>query len=93
MGPAAPGALSVGIDQILLPATAVIGAASFHRDEILGQVLRSETDALFANRERSRRSMQTCPNPRLWLIVPNLEHAPAVSALSRTHRRGNEGAR
>ncbi len=42
----------VGIDQILLPATAVIDAAPFYRGEILGGVLASETDALFANRER-----------------------------------------
>src|SRR4051794_25583262 len=42
----------VGIDQILLPATAVIDAAPFYRGEILGEVLASETDALFANRER-----------------------------------------
>lgn len=42
----------VGIDQILLPATAVIDAAPFYRGEILGDVLASETDALFANRER-----------------------------------------
>jgi tRNA(adenine34) deaminase len=41
----------VGIDQILLPATAVIGAAPFYRGEILGEVLVSETDALFAKRE------------------------------------------
>lgn len=42
----------VGIDQILLPATAVIAAAPFYRGEILGEVLVSETDALFAKRER-----------------------------------------
>ncbi len=42
----------VGIDQILLPATSVIGAAPFYRGEIIGGVLASETDALFANRER-----------------------------------------
>jgi hypothetical protein len=41
-----------GIDQILLPATAVISAAPFYRGEILGGILASETDALFANRER-----------------------------------------
>ena len=41
-----------GIDQILLPATAIIAAAPFYRGEILGDVLSSETDALFANRER-----------------------------------------
>jgi tRNA(adenine34) deaminase len=43
----------VGIDQILLPATAVISAAPFYRGKILGGVLASETDALFTNRERS----------------------------------------
>lgn len=42
----------VGIDQILLPATAVIGAAPFYRGDIMGGVLASETDALFANRDR-----------------------------------------
>ena len=42
----------VGIDQILLPATAVISAAPFYRGEILGGVLASETNALFTNRER-----------------------------------------
>lgn len=42
----------LGIDQILLPATAVIDAAPFYRTEILGGVLASETDALFANRDR-----------------------------------------
>jgi hypothetical protein len=42
----------VGIDQILLPATTVIAAAPFHRGEILGHVLESETDALFVNRKR-----------------------------------------
>ena len=42
----------LGIDQILLPATAIISAAPFYRSEILGEILVSETDALFANRER-----------------------------------------
>ena len=37
----------LGIDQILLPAIAVIRAAPFYRGEILGHVLESETDALF----------------------------------------------
>jgi tRNA(adenine34) deaminase len=41
-----------GIDQILLPTTAVIGAAPFYSGEILGDILKSETDALFANRQR-----------------------------------------
>jgi tRNA(Arg) A34 adenosine deaminase TadA len=40
----------LGIDQITLPATAIIAAASFFRGEILGAVLAAETDALFANR-------------------------------------------
>jgi tRNA(adenine34) deaminase len=43
----------LGIEQILLPADAVIRAAPFYRSEILGGVLRSETDALFVNRRRS----------------------------------------
>jgi tRNA(adenine34) deaminase len=42
----------LGIDQILLPATTIIGAAPFYRGEILGHVLKSETDALFVNRRR-----------------------------------------
>jgi tRNA(adenine34) deaminase len=42
----------VGIDQILLPATAVIAAAPFYHGEILGLVLAAETDALFENRQR-----------------------------------------
>jgi tRNA(Arg) A34 adenosine deaminase TadA len=42
----------VGIDQILLPATTVISAAPFYYGEILGEVLASETNALFTNRER-----------------------------------------
>ena len=41
-----------GIDQILIPASAVIAAAPFYRGEILGPVLDDETDALFLNRER-----------------------------------------
>ena len=40
-----------GIDQILPPATAVIGAAPLYRGEILGGTLVSETDTLFMNRE------------------------------------------
>ncbi|MBV9199738.1 MAG: hypothetical protein JOY83_08420 [Alphaproteobacteria bacterium] len=35
----------LGIDQILLPATAVMGAAPFYTGQILGHVLSSETDA------------------------------------------------
>jgi tRNA(Arg) A34 adenosine deaminase TadA len=42
----------LGIDQILLPAAAVAGAAPFYAGEILGHVLESETDALFMNRQR-----------------------------------------
>jgi tRNA(adenine34) deaminase len=41
-----------GIDQILIPASAVTAAAPFYRGEILGPVLEDETDALFRNRER-----------------------------------------
>jgi tRNA(adenine34) deaminase len=42
----------VGFDQILLSATAVIGASPFYRGQILGGVLASETDVLFAKRDR-----------------------------------------
>jgi tRNA(adenine34) deaminase len=42
----------VGIEQILIPATAVIAAAPFYRGEILGHVLEAETDVLFVNRPR-----------------------------------------
>ena len=42
-----------GINQILMPATAVIGASPFYHGAILGHVLRAETDALFQNRKRS----------------------------------------
>jgi tRNA(Arg) A34 adenosine deaminase TadA len=42
-----------GIDQILIPATAVIAAAPFCRSSILGRVLEAETDALFRDRKRS----------------------------------------
>ena len=41
-----------GIEQILLPATAVIAAAPFYQGQVLGRVLEAETDALFANRQR-----------------------------------------
>ncbi len=41
-----------GIDQILIPAATVIGASPFYRGEILGGVLRSETDALFSGRQQ-----------------------------------------
>ena len=43
----------LGIDQILLPAAAVVGAAPFYRGAVLGQVLERETDALFMNRKRA----------------------------------------
>lgn len=43
----------LGIDQIRIPATAVIAAAPFYRGSILGGVLRAETDALFRNRKRA----------------------------------------
>ena len=43
----------VGIDQILLPATAIIAAAASFRCDILGGVLAPETDCLFRHRTRS----------------------------------------
>ena len=43
----------VGIDQILLPASAVLAAAAFVRCEILGGVLAAQTDALFRHRRQS----------------------------------------
>jgi tRNA(adenine34) deaminase len=42
-----------GINQILVPATTVIGASPFYQGEILGHVLQDETDALFRNRKSS----------------------------------------
>ncbi len=42
-----------GIDQILIPATAVIGASPFYHGEILGHVLQAETDALFLSRKHA----------------------------------------
>ena len=42
----------LGIDQIRLPAIAVIRAAPFYVGEILGHVLESETDTLFRSRKR-----------------------------------------
>jgi tRNA(adenine34) deaminase len=42
-----------GINQIMIPATAVTGASAFYRGEILGRVLQAETDALFRDRKRS----------------------------------------
>jgi tRNA(adenine34) deaminase len=41
-----------GINQIMVPATTVIGASAFYHGEILGRVLQAETDALFQNRKR-----------------------------------------
>jgi tRNA(adenine34) deaminase len=41
-----------GIDQILIPAATVVAAAPFYHVELLGGVLKSETDALFMNRKR-----------------------------------------
>jgi tRNA(Arg) A34 adenosine deaminase TadA len=42
----------VGIDQIMLPATAIIAAAPFLQCDIVGGVLAAETDRLFANRRK-----------------------------------------
>jgi tRNA(adenine34) deaminase len=42
-----------GIDQILIPATAVIAAAPFYHGASLGHVLAGETDALFRDRKRA----------------------------------------
>ena len=42
-----------GINQILVPATTVIGASVFYHGEILGHVLQTETDELFQNRKRA----------------------------------------
>ena len=41
-----------GINQILIPATTVIGASPFYHGGILGHILRAETDILFRNRTR-----------------------------------------
>jgi tRNA(adenine34) deaminase len=41
-----------GIAQIRIDASAVRNAAPFYRGQILGGVLRAETDALFRNRQR-----------------------------------------
>jgi len=43
----------LGIDQILLSAAAVTAAAPFYRGEILGGVLKSQTDVLFIGRKRA----------------------------------------
>ena len=48
-----PGSGRLRVNQILIPATAVIGAWAFYHGEILGHVLQAETDALFHNRKRS----------------------------------------
>jgi tRNA(Arg) A34 adenosine deaminase TadA len=42
-----------GINQILIPATTVMGASGFYHGDILGHVLQAETDALFRSRKRS----------------------------------------
>lgn len=42
-----------GINQVLIPATTVIGASAFYHGNILGHVLQAETDALFRNRRHS----------------------------------------
>ena len=41
-----------GIAQITIDASAVLAAALFYRGQIMGGVLRAETDALFRNRRR-----------------------------------------
>jgi len=41
-----------GIAQIIIDASAVREAAPFYRGQIMGGVLRAETDALFRNRRR-----------------------------------------
>jgi tRNA(adenine34) deaminase len=43
----------VGINQIMIPATTVIGAAPFYHGLIVGGVLHAETDRLFVNRKRA----------------------------------------
>jgi tRNA(adenine34) deaminase len=50
-GTSIDGLVQAGINQILISAASVIGAAPFHRGALLGGVLKSETDALFANRK------------------------------------------
>lgn len=42
----------VGINQIMIPATTVISASPFYHGEILGDILKAKTDALFVNRRR-----------------------------------------
>jgi tRNA(Arg) A34 adenosine deaminase TadA len=44
--------VQAGIAQIMIDASAVRAAASFYRGQIMGGVLRAETDALFHNRRR-----------------------------------------
>src|SRR5215831_18536163 len=41
-----------GIAQIMIGASVVRNAAPFHRERIMGGVLRAETDVLFRNRQR-----------------------------------------
>jgi tRNA(adenine34) deaminase len=41
-----------GIAQIMIDASAVREVAPFYRGQIMGGVLRAETDALFRNRRR-----------------------------------------
>jgi tRNA(adenine34) deaminase len=41
-----------GINQIMIPASAISAAAPFYRGSILGPVLQTETDALFRDRKR-----------------------------------------
>jgi hypothetical protein len=40
----------IGIAQVMIGASAVRDAAPFYRGQIVGGVLRAETDALFRNR-------------------------------------------
>lgn len=42
----------VGINQIMIPATTVISASPFYHGEILGDILKAKTDALFVNLRR-----------------------------------------
>jgi tRNA(Arg) A34 adenosine deaminase TadA len=42
-----------GIAQIMIDASAVRDAARFYRGQIMGGVLRGETDTLFRNRQRA----------------------------------------
>jgi tRNA(Arg) A34 adenosine deaminase TadA len=42
----------VGIPQIMIDASVLRDTAPFYRGQIVGGVLRAETDALFRNRQR-----------------------------------------